>query len=111
MVKRPLPLRGDVWLTELDPVVGKEIRKARPCLIVSPDSMNRHLDTVTIMPLTSGSRSTRFRVPAHFRNRDGLLLGDQIRTADRHRLKAHLGRIDDGVLSEALSVLRETFEE
>lgn len=111
MVRLPLALRGEIWITELDPTVGREIQKTRPCLIVSPDMMNRHLDTVTVMPLTSGSRSAPFRVPTGFGGKEGFLLAEQLRTADRRRLRGKLGKIDDRTLLTALAVLREMFEE
>jgi mRNA interferase MazF len=103
-------LRGEVWLVELDPVVGSEIRKTRPCLIVSPDSMNTHLRTVTAMPLTSGSHPAPFRIPVRFEGRDGLLLADQMRTIDRRRLRKRLGVLDGATLNATLAVLREMFE-
>jgi mRNA interferase MazF len=102
-------LRGEVWLCELDPTVGSEIRKTRPCLIISPDSMNRHLRTVTAMPLTSGSHPAGFRVPTRFKGKDGLLLGDQVRTLDRTRLVKRAGVVDSETLTNTLSMLREMF--
>jgi mRNA interferase MazF len=111
VVKAPLALRGEVWLIELDPTVGREIQKTRPCLIVSPDSMNRHLATVTIMPLTSGSRAAPFRVPVQFGKKEGLLLADQLRTADRSRLIQKVGQIEANTLSAALGTLRDMFED
>ncbi len=110
-MKRQLALRGEIWIVELDPTVGREIQKTRPCLVVSPDAMNRHLDTVTIMPLISGSRAAPFRVATRFDSRNGYLLAEQLRTVDRHRLRSRQGRIDDHSLSQALAVLREMFEE
>ena len=110
MVKRRTVLRGEVWLAGLDPAVGREIRKTRPCLIVSPDSLNRFLATITAMPLTSGSSSARFRVPVEFKGTTGLLLCDQLRTLDRTRLIKRLGIVDDLALERALAVLRDMFE-
>ena len=104
-------VRGEVWLTRLDPTEGHEIRKIRPCAVVSPESMNRHLGTVIVMPLTSGSRSTRFRVATDFRKVQGLLLGDQIRCVSTTRLIRRLGALDVPSLASALAVLREMFEE
>jgi mRNA interferase MazF len=103
--------RGDVWLTRLDPTEGNEIRKTRPCAIVSPDSMNAHLGTVIVMPLTSGSRLTRFRTATEFRKVPGLLLGDQIRAVSKSRLLKHVGCLDDEALRRALRVLRDMFED
>jgi mRNA interferase MazF len=104
-------VRGDIWLSRLDPTVGTEIQKTRPCLIVSPDSMNRHLRSVTVMPLTSGSRWEPFRLPTQLDGRDGLLLGDQLRTLSKLRLIKKVGAADAATLSAALAVLREMFEE
>lgn len=105
------PARGEIWLTRLDPTEGREIRKTRPCLIVSPDQMNSFLGTVAVMPLTSGSRPAHFRVAAEFRGIPGLLLGDQIRSVAKPRLLKRLGTVDPATLSQALAVLREMFEE
>jgi mRNA interferase MazF len=104
-------IQGDVWLTKLDPTVGNEIRKTRPCAIVSPDGMNGDLGTVLVMPLTSGSRLTPFRVSTDFRSVRGLLLGDQIRCVSKLRLLKHVGKLDSDALGRALAVLREMFEE
>jgi mRNA interferase MazF len=100
-----------VWIGDLDPTVGREIQKVRPVLIVSPDSMNRNLSTVTVMPMTTGSRPAAFRVPARFRERDGLILADQLRTVDRSRLRHRLGVIEQATLLRALAVLRQMFED
>ena len=111
VVKRAPPLRGEVWITELDPTVGRELQKTRPCLVVSPDSMNRFLDTVTVLPMTSGSHEAPFRVAVRFGDKQGFLLAEQMRTADRRRMHKKVGRIDRATLQAALSVLREMFEE
>ncbi len=104
-------LRGEVWLADLDPTTGSEIRKTRPCLIVSPDSMNQHLRTITAMPLTSGSHPAPFRIAVRFLDKDGLLLADQVRTLDRRRLVKRLGKVSMPTLAAALAVLREMFHE
>lgn len=106
-----LPKRGEIWLTRLDPTEGREIRKTRPCLVVTPDGMNAYLGTIGVMPMTSGSQPARFRSPVEFRGVPGLLLGDQIRSVSKTRLLKLLGRIDDAALVAALAVLREMFEE
>lgn len=111
MVKRQTPVRGEVWLAALDPTVGREIRKTRPCMVVSPDSMNRFLGTVTALPLTSGSSPAVFRVPLVFRGTTGLVLCDQLRTLDRSRLVKRLGPVDESTVVRVLSVLGEMFEE
>lgn len=111
MVKSTIFARGEVWLADLDPTVGSEIRKTRPCLIVSPDDMNANLRRVTVMPITTGSHPAPFRVKTRFVGKDGLLLADQVRTLDRLRFKKRLGVIGDDSLFEALAILRDMFEE
>jgi mRNA interferase MazF len=105
------PLQGDIWLARLDPTVGSEIQKTRPCLVVSPDVMNRHLRTVTVLPLTSGSRPTAFRLSMQLNDRDGLLLADQLRTASHLRLIKKVGVAEPAIVSAALAILREMFAE
>lgn len=102
--------RGEVWLAELDPTVGKEIQKTRPCLIVSPDEMNRVLGTVTVTPMTTGGWPARFRARIRFDGKDGFSLPDQIRTLDKSRLVRPLGRIEDASLQETLRVLMRMFK-
>lgn len=101
--------RGDIWLATLDPTVGSEIQKTRPVLVVSPDSMNEHLRTVIIVPLTSGSHPAGFRIPIHFAAKDGLLLLDQTRAIDKRRLKKKMGTATDQTLQDALAGLQELF--
>ena len=101
--------RGDIWLATLDPTVGSEIQKTRPVLVVSPDSMNEHLRTVIIVPLTSGSHPAGFRIPIHFAAKDGLLLLDQTRAIDKRRLKKRMGTATDQTLQDALAGLQELF--
>lgn len=104
-------MRGEIWLATLDPTVGSEIRKTRPCLVVSPDDMNVHLRTATLMPMTTGSRPAPFRVALTFRGKPGLLLADQLRTLDKARLVKRLGRVDEATQGAVLAVLREMFAE
>lgn len=103
------PQRGEVWLVSLDPVQGREIRKTRPCLVVSPDELNGHLTTAIVAPMTTGGHPYPFRVPCHFRRKDGFVVLDQLRTVDRARLARRLGRIGPDSLEDALKVLREMF--
>jgi mRNA interferase MazF len=103
--------RGDIWLAALDPTVGFETQKTRPCLIVSPDSTNQFLRTVTALPMTTGSSPAGFRIPVTFKGTAGLLLGDQLRTLDKRRMIKRLGTVGQKTLHDALSVLREMFEE
>jgi mRNA interferase MazF len=111
VVSRPLPAvkRGEVWLAALDPTVGSEIRKSRPCLIVSPDELNAYLRTATVVPMATGSRPAPYRLPVHFQGKDGLLLPDQMRTLDRRRLVRRLGAVEPATLTAALALLRELF--
>lgn len=111
MVRLPSVRRGEVWIGDLDPTVGRESQKTWPVLIVSPDSMTRNLGTVTVMPTTTGSHPAAFRVRARFRERDGLTLADQLRTLDRNRFRHRLGVIDPSTLLRTLAVLRQMFEE
>jgi len=101
--------RGEVWLAALDPTVGSEIQKTRPCLIISPDELNAHLRTAVVAPMTTGSRSAPFRVPIHFKGRDGLVLPDQIRTLEKARLVKRMGRTDAGTMAAVLQVLASMF--
>ena len=87
--------RFEVWLIELDPTKGSEIQKTRPCLVVSPDSVNRYLNTITIVPLTSSIRSYPTRVNCVFQNKKGQAMVDQIRGLDKNRLKKKLGVMED----------------
>ncbi|MDM7992716.1 MAG: type II toxin-antitoxin system PemK/MazF family toxin [Candidatus Fermentibacter sp.] len=109
MVKAPEVRRGDVLLIDLDPTVGGEIRKMRPCVVVSPDELNSHLRTHIVAPLTTGGHPYPFRVPCRFQDRDGSIVLDQIRTVDRDRFVRRVGSIAPAVLDRALSVLREMF--
>jgi len=103
--------RGEVWLAALDPTVGSEIQKTRPCLIISPDEINAHLRTAIIAPMTTGSRPAPFRVSVRFKGKDGLIVLDQIRTLDKARLVKRMGRVDRGTLRKVLRVMGEMFGE
>jgi mRNA interferase MazF len=103
--------RGEVWLAALDPTVGSEIQKTRPCLIVSPPEMNDRLPTIIAATLTTGSRTAPSRIPVSFQGRVGLILLDQLRTLDRSRLIRRLGKISTDTLAITLATLREIFEE
>lgn len=109
MVKARLPQRGEVHLVALDPTRGSEIRKTRPCVVVSPDDLNAHLRTVIVAPLTSVGHPYPFRVACRFDNRAGYIVVDQIRTVDRERLVKHLGRLAPSALEKTLVVLQEMF--
>jgi mRNA interferase MazF len=101
--------RFDVWLVNLDPTVGSEIRKTRPCLVVSPDEMNRAIRTVILAPMTSKGRPYPSRVPCQFHGKDGMVVLDQLRTADRARLVRRLGVVDETTAGAVLDVLAELF--
>jgi len=101
--------RFDVFLRRLDPTEGREIQKTRPCLIVSPDEMNRHVGTVIVAPMTTKGRSYPSRVPVRFDGRQGWIVLDQLRTVDRARLVRRLGSIDEGTADQVLAVLAEIF--
>ena len=95
--------RFTVVLATLDPTVGSEMRKTRPCLIISPDDLNQHLDTLVVAPMTTGGHRYRFRVPCRFQGKDGQIALDQIRTIDRSRIVRSLGTI---VARTQISVLK-----
>jgi mRNA interferase MazF len=101
--------RGEVYLLELSHTRGREIRKARPCIIVSPDELNAHMRTFIVAPLTTGSHPYPFRIPCRFGGKDGHVVLDQLRTIDRERLVKRLGALSAPTLSKALSVLQEMF--
>lgn len=109
MVKRGVAKRGEVWLATLDPTVGSEIQKTRPCVIVSPDELNAALPTVIVAPMTTGSHPAPFRVPVRFQGKSGLVLTEQIRTLDSARLVGRLGKIDPRTLAAVLRVLARIF--
>ena len=101
--------RGEVFLVGLDPTRGGEIRKTRPCLVISPDEVNQYLHTFIVAPLTTGAYPYPFRVPCRFSAKLGQVLLDQIRTVDRERLIRKLGRVSPATLHRSLSVLQEMF--
>lgn len=101
--------RFEVYLVSLDPTVGSEIRKTRPCLIVSPDEMNLHIRTVMVAPMTTKGRPYPTRVRCRFGGKTGQVVLDQLRTVDIARLVRKLGRIDKRTGSAVLAVLQEMF--
>ena len=101
--------RLEVYLVSLDPTVGHGIRKTRPCLLVSPDELNHHIDTVIIAPMTTERRAYPTRVPCRFKGKSGLIVLDQIRTVDAARLVKRLGNIDKKTADHTLRVLAEMF--
>jgi mRNA interferase MazF len=101
--------RFEVYLVPLDPTVGSEIQKTRPCLVISPDEMNANVRTVIVAPMTTGGKAYPTRVPCRFRGREGFVVLDQIRTVDQGRLGARLGTIDRTVARTVVSVLQQMF--
>ncbi len=105
------PRRGDVFLVSLDPSGGKEIRKTRPCVVISPDELNDHLRTFLIAPMTTGGHEYPFRIRCRFQGRDGYVVLDQLRTVDRARLVRRLGKLRGATLRKCLGALRQMFAE
>jgi mRNA interferase MazF len=101
--------RGDIWLASLDPTIGSEINKMRPCVVVCPPEMHDHLRTVIVAPMTTGGKPAPFRVPITFDGKKGLILLDQIRTLDKHRLIKRVGAARSNTLSGALAALQAVF--
>jgi mRNA interferase MazF len=101
--------RFDVYLISLDPTRGSEIRKTRPCLVVSPDEMNNHIRTVIIAPMTTKGRPYPTRVPCTFQGKRGQIVLDQIRTVDKSRLVKRLGTVSKTTQNTVLDTLQEMF--
>ena len=101
--------RGEIWLVALDPTVGSEIRKSRPCVIVSPAELNEHLRTVIVAPMTSKGFAAPFRVPVTHAGTKGLVVLDQVRTVDKIRLVKRLGALNARTLAAVLATLQEVF--
>ncbi len=104
-------MRGEIWLVNLDPTVGSEIQKTRPCLIVSPAEMHDHLRTVIVAPMTTGSRAAPFRISVTHRGQKGLILLDQMRAVDKTRLAKKLGAVSSKTLASTLKTLQEIYTE
>ena len=108
-VVRATVARGEVHLVRLDPTLGSEIKKTRPCLVVSPDELNQHLRTVIVAPMTTGGQAYPWRVSCRFQNRSGFVVLDQLRTVDIERLVKRLGRLSAGTTTAVLDTLQEMF--
>jgi len=104
-------MRGEVWLVALDPTLGSEIQKTRPCVVVSPPEMHDHLRTVVVAPMTSKGRPAPFRISVTFKRKQGLILLDQIRAVDKVRLVKKEGAVADKTLLDTLRTLQEVFAE
>ena len=103
--------RFEVYLVNLDPTVGVEIQKTRPCLIISPNEMNRHISTVIVAPMTTRGRAYPTRVACEFQGKNGQIVLDQIRALDKSRLIRRLGQLDQETQVKVLAALAELFAE
>ncbi|MBW4455372.1 MAG: type II toxin-antitoxin system PemK/MazF family toxin [Nostoc indistinguendum CM1-VF10] len=103
--------RFDVFLVNLDPTIGSEIQKTRPCVVISPDEMNRYIATVIVAPMTTKGQSYPTRIACQFQGKDGQIVLDQIRTVDKNRLVKKLGQIDSDEQKAVLGTLAEMFAE
>lgn len=101
--------RFEVYLVKLDPTLGSEIQKTRPCAVVSPDQMNRHIQTVIVAPMTTKGKRYPTRIECEFDGKQGQIVLDQIRTVDKAQLVRNLGELDDETQEETLRVLAEMF--
>jgi mRNA interferase MazF len=109
MVTQECVSRGDIYLVALNPTRGSEIRKTRPCVIVSPDELNAHLPTFIVAPLTTGGHPYPFRIRCSFDGKEGHVVADQLRAVDRERLVRRLGSLSETTLNELLAVLQAMF--
>ena len=98
-----------IFLVNLDPTIGSEIRKTRPCVVISPDEMNIHLRTVVIAPLTTSSKNYPTRIKIKHNKREGQVVIDQIRTIDKKRIVRKLGELSNKEIREIKAIIRETF--
>ena len=103
------PLWDEIWLVSLDPTQGLEMRKTRPCLVISPDDMNRHLRTVLIAPMTTVERPYPTRVSLTFQGKHGQVVLDQVRAVDRQRLVRRIGKVSAATARAVSTVLIEMF--
>lgn len=108
-LRRGAPARGEVHLVRLDPTRGSEIRKTRPCLVVSPDELNQHLRTVIVAPMTTRGHAYPWRIACRFRSQNGFVALDQIRTIDVDRLVTRFGRLPTATTQKVLQGLQEMF--
>ncbi len=99
----------EIVLVNLDPTIGSEIKKTRPCVIISPDEMNKYLRTIVVAPMTTTSKKYPTRVEVKHENKIGWVVIDQIRTIDKKRIIKKLGRLSHPEVKEVKSVIEETF--
>jgi mRNA interferase MazF len=103
--------RGDVWLARFDPTEGREIRKTRPCLVVSPPEIHDLLDIAIVAPMTTGGRPARYRIDVQFAGKNGRILLEQVRVIDKQRFVRRLGAVPAATILSALGTLREMFSD
>ena len=103
--------RGEIWLVNLDPTVGTQIKKTRPCVVVSPPELNQHLRTVMVAPMTSKGFAAPFRVPVTHAGTKGWIVLDQLRSIDKQRLVKKSGQVSAKTLGTVLKTLQELFAE
>lgn len=101
--------RGEIWLLQLDPAVGSEVQRTRPCVIIPPPEMHDFIRTVLVAPMTTGARAAPYRIPLTFDKKKGLILLDQMRSVDQVRLVKKLGKTTDRTLDDALAALQAMF--
>ncbi len=101
--------RFQVYLVNLDPTIGNEIKKTRPCLIISPNEMNRYIGTIIVAPMTTKGRNYPTRIQCSFQDKKGQIVLDQIRTVDKKRLIKKLGTINSKAQNSVLKTLQELF--
>jgi mRNA interferase MazF len=103
--------RGEIWLVRLDPTVGGEIQKTRPCLVISPPELHDYLRSVLVAPMTTGSRPAPYRIPVRHAGKAGFVLLDHLRSVDKIRLAKRIGAVPASTLSATLAALREVFDD
>lgn len=102
-------VRGDIWLVTLDLTTGSEVRKTRPCVVISPNEMHDYIRTVIVAPMSSAAKPAPYRISVAFQSRLGLILLDQVRAVDKSRLLKRLGKANPKTLLRTLATLQETF--
>lgn len=102
-------MQFEIYFVSLDPTLGSEIKKARPCVVISPDELNNHLNTVIVAPLTSTLRKYPTRVNCHVDGKDGQIGLDQLRAIDKIRLNKKIGTLDAATAQQVLAVLKKLF--
>lgn len=103
--------RFDIFIVNLDPTIGSEIKKSRPCLVISPDEMNKYIRTVIVAPMTTKRKNYPTRIDCTIKRKKGSIVLDQIRTVDKIRLVKKLGKLDSNTQIKVLNILQEMFAE